>query len=105
MSGDLLAIIKAAAAMGAAEAVGRMHPEEDRISQRKAEAMFGRAFLHRNRSRLNVCYNGNRREYSRAECEQVRYSESVAGIIARADDYLFEQQLKKSRNGQEKTNR
>lgn len=105
MTDVLAALIKEAAFMGAAQAIARMHPEEDRISQRKAEAMFGRAFLHRNRSRLNVCYNGNRREYSRAECEQIRYSESVAGIIARADDYLFEQQLKKSRNGQEKTNR
>ena len=99
MTSDLATLIRECAAMGAVQAVAMLHPEGDRISQRRAEAMFGRAFLRRHRGELNMTVNGNRLEYSRAECEQLRRSEGVAGIVARIEDNFFQQSLKNRKNG------
>lgn len=99
MTDVLAALIKEAAFMGAAQAIARMLPKEDRISQRRAEAMFGRAFLRRNAGRLNVYYNGNRKEYSKSECEQLRHGESAAAIVAKIDQAIINESLKKRKNG------
>ena len=90
MSTDIIAIIKEAAAMGAAEAIRRMQPQGDRISQRQACKEYGGAFLRKNAQRLTVTFNGNRKEYSRAELEQVKASMSVARMV-----FLIEQNLTK----------
>lgn len=90
MSNDIIAIIKASAAMGAAEAIRKLNPSADRISQRQAVKEFGIGFIKRNADRLTVTYNGNRREYSRAELEQVKASTSVAAMVAKIENYITE---------------
>lgn len=45
MNSTITDMIREAAAMGAAEAIRRLAPKGDRISQRKAEAEYGRAFF------------------------------------------------------------
>lgn len=94
MTQDLATIIMQSAAMGAAEAIRRLHPDRDRISQRQAAREFGGSFLKRNADRLTVTWNGNRKEYSRSECEKVRASLSVAAIVARIEDYQFKHTMK-----------
>ena len=89
MSTDIIAIIKEAAAMGAAEAVRRMQPQADRISQRQAVKEYGIGFLRRHADHLTVTYNGNRKEYSRAEIEQVKASTSVAAMVVKIETELF----------------
>lgn len=89
MSTDIIAIIKEAAAMGAAEAIRRMQPQGDRISQRQACKEYGGAFLRKNATRLTVTFNGNRKEYSRAELEQVKASSSVAAMVVKIETELF----------------
>ena len=86
---DIIAIIKEAAAMGAAEAVRRMQPQSDRISQRQAVKEYGIGFLRRHADHLTVTYNGNRKEYSRAELEQVKASSSVAAMVVKIETDLF----------------
>ena len=85
MNADLIAVIKNAAQMGATEAMRRLRPADDRISQRKAEREYGKAFLRDNASRLSVCVNGNRKEYSRAELEQVKAARNVAVLAMRIE--------------------
>lgn len=89
MNKDLIAIIRDAATMGAAEAIRMMQPQGDRISKRKAEKMYGCAFLRDNAARLTVVTNGNRLEYSRAEIEQVKASMSVAAMAVRIESNLI----------------
>ena len=91
MGTDIIAIIKASAAMGAAEAIRRLNPSGDRISQRQAAKEFGLGFLRKNSGRLTVTSNGNRLEYSRAELEQVKASTSVAAMVARIEEHLIRQ--------------
>jgi hypothetical protein len=88
MSNDIINIIKGAAAMGAAEAIRKMQPKNDRISQRQAEKEYGIGFIRRNADRLTVVWNGNRKEYSRAELEQVKVSMSVAAMVVRIENNL-----------------
>jgi hypothetical protein len=52
MSNDIINIIKGAAAMGAAEAIRKMQPQQDRISQRQAEKEYGIGFIRRHADRL-----------------------------------------------------
>jgi hypothetical protein len=89
MSNDIINIIKGAAAMGAAEAIRKMQPQQDRISQRQAEKEYGIGFIRRNADRLTVVWNGNRKEYSRAELEQVKVSMSVAAMVVRIENNLI----------------
>ena len=89
MSTDIIAIIKEAAAMGAAEAVRLMQPQADRISQRQAVKEYGVGFLRRHADHLTVTYNGNRKEYSRAEIEQVKASTSVARMVYEIETNLI----------------
>jgi hypothetical protein len=89
MSNDIINIIKGAAAMGAAEAIRKMQPQNDRISQRQAEKEYGIGFIRRNADRLTVVWNGNRKEYSRAELEQVKVSMSVAAMVVRIENNLI----------------
>lgn len=89
MSNDILDIIRKAATMGAAEAIRKMQPQNDRISQRQAEKEFGVGFIRRHADRLTVVWNGNRKEYSRAELEQVRVSMSVAAMVVRIENKLI----------------
>lgn len=89
MNADIIAIIMQSAAMGAAEALRKLQPADDRISKSQAEREFGRGFLKANADRLTVTLNGNRREYSRAELEQVKASRSVAFYAAKIDAQLF----------------
>lgn len=89
MNRDLIDIITAAAAMGASETLRRLRPADDRISQRQAVREFGTAFLKANAERLTVTYNGNRKEYSRAELEQVKAAKDVAMIAVRIETNLF----------------
>jgi hypothetical protein len=89
MSNDIIKIIKSAAAMGAAEAIRKMQPQNDRISQRQAEKEYGIGFIRRNADRLTVVWNGNRKEYSRAELEQVKVSMSVAAMVVRIENNLI----------------
>lgn len=89
MSNDIISIIKSAATMGAAEAIRKMQPQNDRISQRQAEKEYGVGFIRRNADRLTVVRNGNRKEYSRAELEQVRVSMSVAAMVVKIEDNLI----------------
>ena len=89
MSTDIIAIIKASAAMGAAEAIRKLNPSADRISKRQAAKEFGIGFLRENSDRLTVTSNGNRLEYSRAELEQVKASTSVAAMVARIESTLI----------------
>lgn len=91
MNSTITDMIREAAAMGAAEAIRRLAPKGDRISQRKAEAEFGRAFLRDHASELTVVRNGNRKEYSRSEMEQLRASLSVAAMVIRIENNLFKQ--------------
>lgn len=92
MSQDIIAIIKEASQMGAAEAIKRMKPACDRISQRQAELEYGRGFLKQNADRLTVTMNGNRREYSRAELEQVKAARNVAVLAVRIETKLLTNQ-------------
>lgn len=85
MNKDIIAIITAAARMGAAEAIGRQNPAADRISKRQAVREYGSAFLRDNADRLTVTANGNRLEYSRAELEQVKAARSVAMLAMRIE--------------------
>lgn len=89
MNNDLIAIIENAARMGASEALKALKPADDRISQRQAERDYGRAFLRDNASRLSVCMNGNRREYSRAELEQCKAARNVAMLALRIETNLL----------------
>ena len=89
MSNDIINIIKNAAAMGAAEAIRKMQPQNDRISQRQAEKEYGIGFIRRHSDRLTVVWNGNRKEYSRAELEQVKVSMSVAAMVVRIENNLI----------------
>jgi hypothetical protein len=89
MSNDIINIIKGAAAMGAAEAIRKMQPQQDRISQRQAEKEYGIGFIRRNADRLTVVWNGNRKEYSRAELEQVKVSMSVAAMVVSIENNLI----------------
>lgn len=91
MSNDIINIIKGAAAMGAAEAIRKMQPQQDRISQRQAEKEYGIGFIRRHADRLTVVWNGNRKEYSRAELEQVKVSMSVAAMVVRIESNLIKQ--------------
>lgn len=77
--------------MGAAETLRRLHPADDRISQRQAVKEFGLGFLKANKERLNYYTNGNRKEYSRAELEQVRASRSVAYYAMRIEQQFAKQ--------------
>lgn len=92
MSNDIINIIKGAAEMGAAEAIRKMQPQNDRISKTKAERIYGAAFLRDNADRLTVVPAGNRLEYSLAELEQVRVSRSVAALAMRIESYLIQNQ-------------
>ena len=85
MNKDIIAIITAASEMGANAAMRRMAPASDRISQRQAVAEYGIAFLRDNADRLTVTRNGNRKEYSRAELEQVKAARNVATIALRIE--------------------
>lgn len=85
MNKDIIAIIRAAASMGASEALRRMKPADDRISQRQAAKEYGSAFLERNADSLTVTRNGNRKEYSRAELEQLKAARSVAMLAMRIE--------------------
>ena len=85
MNRAIVDIIKEAAAMGAAEVLRKLHPADDRISQRQAVKEYGIGFLKANADSLTVNYNGNRREYSRAELEQVKASRSVAAMVAKIE--------------------
>lgn len=89
MNKDLIAIITEAARMGAAETLRRLRPEDDRISQRQAVKEYGGAFLKANAARLTVTFNGNRREYSRAELEQLKASRNVAAMAVRIEETLL----------------
>ena len=89
MNKDIIAIITAASEMGANAALRRMAPASDRISQRQAVAEYGIAFLRDNADRLTVTRNGNRKEYSRAELEQVKVSMSVAAMVVKIEDNLI----------------
>ena len=89
MNKDIADIIRESAAMGAAEVLRRLRPQDDRMSQRQAEAEFGRGFIKANAQRLTVTLNGNRREYSRAELEQVKASRSVATLAMRIETNLL----------------
>lgn len=100
MNKDIIAIITAASEMGANAALRRMAPASDRISQRQAVAEYGIAFLRDNADRLTVTRNGNRKEYSRAEIEQVKAARNVATIALRIECNLIKI---KDKNGQEET--
>ena len=89
MNRAIVDIIKEAAAMGAAEVLRKLHPADDRISQRQAVKEYGIGFLKANADSLTVTYNGNRREYSRAELEQVKASRSVAAMVAKIEATLI----------------
>lgn len=89
MSTDIIAIVREAAAMGAAEVLRKLHPADDRISQRQAVREYGVGFLRRNADRLTVTYNGNRKEYSRAELEQVKASSSLAAMVVKIESTLL----------------
>lgn len=89
MNKDILAIIRESAAMGAAEALRKMQPAADRISQRKAVKEYGLGFIRLNSDRLTTWRVGNRIEYSRAEIEQLRASMTVAEMAMRIEDKLF----------------
>ena len=89
MNTDLIAIINQAARMGANEAIKALKPASDRISQRTAERDYGKAFLRDNASRLSVNFNGNRKEYSRAELEQVKAARNVAMLAMRIETNLL----------------
>lgn len=89
MNKDIIAIITEAARMGAAETLRRVQPADDRISQRQAVKEYGSAFLRDNADRLTVTWNGNRREYSRAELEQVKAARSVAVLAFRIENNLL----------------
>lgn len=89
MRDDLLAIIRRASMMGAAEAMAAMDPKGDRLSQREAVRLYGRGFIARNAGRLHVTANGNRREYSRAELEALRQADGIAAIMVRIENQLF----------------
>lgn len=89
MHADIIAIIRAASEMGANAALRRLEPATDRISQRQAVAEYGLAFLRDNADRLTVTRNGNRKEYSRAELEQVKAARNVATIAVRIEYNLI----------------
>lgn len=89
MNKDIIAIITAASEMGANAALRRMAPASDRISQRQAVAEYGIAFLRDNADRITVTRNGNRKEYSRAELEQVKAARNVATIALRIECNLI----------------
>lgn len=89
MNKDLVAIIRDAAAMGAAETLRRLRPADDRISQRQAVKEFGIGFMNANRNRISFTMNGNRKEYSRAELEQVKASMSVAALAMQIESHLI----------------
>lgn len=52
-------------------------------------AEYGLAFLRDNADRLTVTRNGNRKEYSRAELEQVKAARNVATIALRIECNLI----------------
>ena len=85
MSQDIVNIIIEASRMGAAEAIKAMKPADDRISQRQAVAEFGAAFIRDNSALLTVTRNGNRKEYSRAELQQVKASKNVRRLATRIE--------------------
>lgn len=89
MNKDIIAIIRESAAMGAAEMLRRLRPQDDRLSQRQAEREYGAGFLKANADRLTVTANGNRKEYSRAELEQVKASRNVAALAVRIEQKIF----------------
>lgn len=89
MNTDLVAIISQAARMGANEAIKALKPSADRISQRTAEKDYGKAFIRDNAARLSVVFNGNRKEYSRAELEQVKAARNVATLAMKIENNLL----------------
>lgn len=93
MNKDIIAIIREAAAMGAAEVTRRLRPEDDRISEREAFRIYGRGFVKANADRLTVTANGNRKDYSRAELEQVKAARSVAVLAIRIEETLKQSTL------------
>lgn len=54
MNKDIIDIITASAAMGAAEVIRQMRPADDHISQRQAFREYGRAFVEANADRLST---------------------------------------------------
>lgn len=89
MNKDILAIIRESAAMGAAEALRKMQPVSDRISQRQAIKEYGLGFVRMYSDRLTTRRIGNRIEYSRAEIEQLRASMTVAEMATRIENQLI----------------
>ena len=89
MNKDLLGIISEAARMGAAEAVKRIDPHSDLISQRQAFKEFGRAFVLANADNLTTLRKGvadnSPRYYSRAELTQLLAARSIAVMSFRLE--------------------
>lgn len=78
MNKDIIDIITASAAMGAAEVIRQLRPADDRISQRQAFRDYGRAFVESHANQLSTYANGNRKMFSRAELERIKAAKSVA---------------------------
>ena len=63
-----------------------MSPHEDTISTNDAYKMYGRAWVekHTERGNLHYQFHGNRKLYSRAECERVVAKENaVARLVTK----------------------
>lgn len=88
MNKDIIDIITASAAMGAAEVIRQMRPADDHISQRQAFRDYGRAFVEANADRLSTYTSGNRKVYSRSELEQVKAAKSVAMAAMRIEFFM-----------------
>lgn len=75
---NILDLIRVSATMGAAEAMRRLEPKSDQISQREAEAEFGKPFVHECIVEgLVTCTRhgktaNSKKTLSRAELEKVR---------------------------------
>ena len=89
MNKDILGIIEQAARMGAAEAVRRIDPASDLISQRTAFKEFGKAFVTANADSLTTLRKGaasnSPRYYSRAELVQLLAARSIAIMSCRLE--------------------
>ena len=89
MNKDIIGIISEAAKMGAAEAVKRIDPHSDLISQRQAFREFGKAFVVSNADSLTTLRKGaasnSTRYYSRAELVQLLAARSIAVMSFRLE--------------------
>ena len=62
-----------------------MKPQEDELSTNEAYRIYGRAWIERwtERGQLHTQFHGNRKNYSRAECERVRAKENAVARLAK----------------------